>query len=202
VNWYSPSRAARFDSIKDVADLVRFLAEEKVDFVILSQTDTDAQGTPKALLREQVARNGITLKQEGTFVLCRLEDADLPYREIFDLKRAAHAPEDGHRLLLPVSETGVIATTQPQMMVTLSTQGAAQARYNVHMSCPLDSGYFVAQINWDVGPPYYRLVDCRAQSQLFSEVLPVPIGARQGQLIVTVRDTLTAQVDELKVEVY
>lgn len=54
---------------------------------------------------------------------------------------------------------------------------------------------FIAQISlWDKGAPYYRLVACRKQGVSFAEAIPVPLGASQGTVYVTVRDALSAKV--------
>ncbi|WP_217284438.1 hypothetical protein, partial [Herbaspirillum sp. B65] len=62
-------------------------------------------------------------------------------------------------------------------------------------------GYFVAQINWDKGAPYYRLVACETKSVTFVEAIPIPIGANQGSIYVTSRETGAIQVRNLSVEV-
>ena len=64
-----------------------------------------------------------------------------------------------------------------------------------------NNGYFVAQINWDKGAPYYRLVACEAKSVTFFEAIPIPIGASQGSIYVTSRETSSIQVKNIILEV-
>ncbi|MGG2419770.1 hypothetical protein ACQV9O_26790, partial [Ralstonia pseudosolanacearum] len=92
------------------------------------------------------------------------------------------------------------ATTQPQLFEWFATGAANQARYTVRLRCDNDKGYFIAQVNWDIGAPYYRLISCRSESFTFSEAIPVPASARQGQPDITVRDRASAVVEDLHVE--
>lgn len=200
VNWYAPFRELRFNAIRDAAAAARFFAEETVGFAILNRAVLDTPGTPSALVREHLARYGVALAQAGTFVLYRVQDAPTLYRTAFELHGAQRQLPGAPVLLLPASPAGVEATPQPQILANFATQRSAHARYRVRLRCASDSGSFVAQINWDVGPPYYRLVACSAKDFSFVEALPVPLGARQAQLYITVRDTTAAQVQELQVE--
>lgn len=195
LNWYAPARKAQFDAIHDAQGMAAFMRTKKVDFAIADMSSPQPRGTPFALLREHLAEYGMALAQEGRFALYRLSDAPTPYHKGFEL-RSATAPE----LLLPVSEAGVAATAQPQILAVMPTQGASQARYAVRLRCPTDSGHFVAQINWDVGPPYYRMVACSTDEISFAEAVPIPLRARQGLVYLTVRDTPAAQVTDLHVE--
>ncbi len=197
INWYAPAREAHFSAINDSQGIANFLRTEKVDFAILNMATPQPRHTPLALLRDHLAEYGVALAQEGSFVLYRLGDAPTPYRKSFDL-RSATAPE----LKLPASDAGITATAQPQILAVMPTQRASQARYSVRLRCTGDSGHFVAQINWDVGAPYYRLVACSADAVSFVETMPIPARAREGLIYLTVRDTESAQVTDLQVELY
>ncbi|WP_153099675.1 hypothetical protein [Paraburkholderia hayleyella] len=88
------------------------------------------------------------------------------------------------------------------MLTVLSLPPATQVRYSAHLHCPSKKGAFIAQINWDVGTPYYRLVACRAEDQSFVETAPIPLGAREGTLYITVRDAASAQIEDLQVDAH
>lgn len=201
VNWYAPERSSRFAEVRDQPAMREFLSDERVDFVILNQSDSRAEGTPSALLREYLARTGIVLRQEGSSVLYRVSDVSLPYLEVFNLADGLYSRPDDPGVPPAANENGVVATAEPHVLARLSVQRAAQARYTLRLRCLSDEGYFIAQINWDVGPPYYRLVACREDGVSFREALPVPLGARHGELYVTVRGMAQSKVEELKVEV-
>lgn len=202
LNWYAPTRASRFAAVRDAQAMASFLSEEKVDFVILNMSNVHAYGTPLTLLSEHLARYGITLAAEGPFVLYQLGDAPPLYRQIFNLRSAVLKLPGASDLLLQDPNLGIEATTQSKELAVFQTQRALQARYSVRLRCPSDVGFFIAQINWDVGAPYYRLVACRADEFSFTEAIPIPLGVRKGMLHVTVRDTTSAQIEDLQVEIH
>lgn len=197
INWYAPAREAHFAAINDAQGTANFLRTEKVDFAILNMAIPQPRDTPLALLRDHLAEYGVALAQEGNFVLYRLGDAPTPYRKGFEL-HSATAPA----LLLPVSEAGITATPESRMLAVMATEHASQARYSVRLRCPAQRGNFVAQINWDVGASYYRLVACSADEVSFVETMPIPARARKGRVYLTVRDTPAAQVSDLQIELH
>lgn len=201
VNWYAPFRELRFNAIRDAQTAAEFFAEENIEFAILNRATMDPPGAPATLVREYLARYGVALTQAGSYVLYRVKDAPTIYRSAFDLHRAQRQSPGTPQLLLPASPAGVEATPLPQILATFPTQRGAHARYSARLRCASDNGSFVAQINWDVGTPYYRLVACSTKDFSFVEALPVPMGARQAQLYLTVRDTASAQVQDLLVEI-
>lgn len=95
-----------------------------------------------------------------------------------------------------------MATAQPQILAAMPTQRASQARYAARLRCPSDTGHFVAQINWDAGAPYYRLVACSAGVVAFAESVPIPARARQGLVYLTVRDSAPVLVEDVQVTLY
>lgn len=202
VNWYSPSRAAQFASLRGFEEMAEFLAQEKIDFVILSMSDVRTSEAPEVLLREYLARYGSVLAQEGSFLLYRISDTPTLYRNVFDLRASITKRIGGGELLLPYSDAGISVSNEPKVLADLRTHRSKQARYRVEFNCSSENGFFVAQINWDKGVPYYRLVACKAEGASFIEAIPIPLGASQGTLYVTVRDTSSAQVENMSVEVH
>jgi hypothetical protein len=201
VNWYAPARAERFDKARDPLAMSHFLADERVDFVILEQDETSSSASPNAVLRDHLASMGAAIAQEGGFVLYRLGDAPILYRKVFDLKEAAHTANAIPSLQLPISDSGVIATQRPEVLATVLTEGAIQLRYFVRLRCPKTEGFFMAQVDWQNGHPYYRFVACDAPEVSFSEAVPIPPGAREGGIYLTARDTPSVVVEDLVLEV-
>ncbi|MFY3167922.1 hypothetical protein [Achromobacter xylosoxidans] len=197
VNWYSPKRHADFLAIKSIQDATDFLTTVRADFVIISQVNTASGPTPTAFLREQLARYGRVVGQSGPLTLFQTGTSLINYHEGFSLRYAvtASGPSINRNSTLPIE-----ATTQPQLFEWFATGAANQARYTVRLRCDNDKGYFIAQVNWDSGAPYYRLISCRSESFTFSEAIPVPASARQGQPYITVRDRASAVVEDLHVE--
>jgi hypothetical protein len=200
VIWYSPVRWKQFASLKDAQAIADFLAEEKVDFVITDMRHAASSDSPEALLREHLALYGSVVDQVETFVLYRRSDAATPYRTVFDLDASTLKRPAAAQLLLAPSDRGVMASEKPQVLAVVPTSGARQARYKVTLGCPTKDGFFVAQMNWNVGAPYYRLVACQDKTFSFSEAVPVPPGATQAEIYVTARDTSPVLVQHMTVE--
>jgi len=197
VNWYAPDRSARFQAINSIQDAAAFLASERVDFVIISQVDSNLHSNPTTFLREHLARYGRVIGQSGPFTLFRTGTTTVDYHDGFSLRSAVRASGTSP----PTGPTKPIeATTHSQVFEWFSTGASNQARYTVRLRCGDDKGHFIAQVNWDSGSPYYRLVSCRAESFTFSEAILVPANARQGQPYITVRDRASAVVEDLHVE--
>ena len=195
VNWYSPARSAQFAALKTPADVAAFLQQDRIDFAVLGLGDADTSNLPKKLLREHIAQYGTAVAQEGTYILYSLQDAPTVYRKAFDLKQPGDIA-----LLMPVTPQGVLATAQPRVLANLPVFRSRQARFGVKFNCPAKTGYFIAQINWDKGAPYYRLVACEAGGTFFDEAVPIPPGSTRAELYATVRDSDPVQVEKLTVE--
>jgi hypothetical protein len=199
VNFYSSSRERRYGAIKDAAAMQAFVAEEKLDFAIVSM-ETAAPSAQSSLLREYMAHHGTALAQEGPYVLYRVEEDEVLYRTVFDSRVTEATVPREDAMPLPFPPAGITATPTSQV-APIRIQRAKQARYSVHFKCPSDSGFLIAQINWDKGAPYYRLVPCLANGVAFSEAVPIPVGVNEGLLYVTTRETTSAEVTGLMVEV-
>jgi len=200
VIWYSPARSKRFASLKDAPSIAQFLAEEKVDFVITDMSDAGSADSPEALMRHHMSEWGAVVDQVGTFVLYKLSDKPPVYQQVFDLQASTEKRPSAVPILLTSSERGVAASKDPKVLAVVKTDGAKQVRYSVDFDCPSKEGFFVAQMNWNVGPPYYRLVACQDKKVSFAEAVPVPAGASQAEIYVTARDTSPVMVQRLTVE--
>ncbi len=200
VNWYAPVRENKFRSLKSTEGVGEFLAEERVNFVITSMRDPKVSGSPQAFLREHMAEFGSVIAQEGSFVLYRTQGTPVQYRKVFDLSESIADASSKIQLLLPLFEGGVRASREPRYLARVPTNFAKNMRYRIEFNCPLGDGFFIAQINWDKGDPYYRLVDCSANASFFVEAAPIPAGASSGLIYVTARDTENVDVKSLSIE--
>ena len=200
VNWYTPARTAAYRAMKTEADVANFLAAEKVDFIIVNQGDAETRVYPwisVTLLREYLARYGKVIDQSGPLTLYRVGAEPVNYHDGFSLDAAQATPSPG---VARNSAGEIEATSQAISLPTFTTGAASQARYTVRLRCATDKGSFIAQVNWDSGDPYYRLVACHAGSLTFSEALFVPTNARLGQPYITIRDGASVVVEDLHVE--
>ena len=102
--------------------------------------------------------------------------------------------------MLPTTVAGIAASTQSRVLAVFPTQGAKQARFRVKFDCPSEQGFYIAQINWDKGAPYYRLISCEAKNVSFTEATPIPLGASKGLVYVPSRDPPLVQIEKLMVD--
>jgi hypothetical protein len=200
LNWYQPFRNEAFSSVKNLDGLRDFISNEKIDFSILIMSVTS--DLRDVLLREYMSKYGYVEGQSNNFLLYRIGDMPVQYQKVFELQESEAMASGKIDLLLPVTAQGVTAPADGKVLAVMPTHRAKQARYKVEFTCPSNNGYFVAQINWDKGAPYYRLVACETKSVTFVEAIPIPVGASFGSIYVTSRETSSIQVRNISVEVY
>lgn len=200
LNWYQTAHEKASGLWKNPGDIEKFIADEQIDFVILRMSPS--ADLRNILLREHMSRYGYAETQVNNTLLYRVSDAPIEYRKIFDLQAPEeNAPEHAGLLISATRQKEVTATTEGQILAVMPTFRARQARYKTEFICPSKNGYFVAQINWNQGAPYYRLVACKAEVVSFAEAIPIPVSASQGTLYVTSRETPSIQVRNITVEV-
>ncbi|HEY9825709.1 MAG TPA: hypothetical protein V6D19_09690 [Stenomitos sp.] len=198
-NWYQPFRDKAYSSVKDFDGLRNFLSKAKADFAILEMSaNSNLRDT---LLREYMSKYGYVEGQSNNYLLYRISDTPIQYQKVFELQESEAITSGEIDLLLPVTGQGVTAPPDGTVLAVIPTHRKKQARYKVEFTCPSKNGYFVAQINWDKGAPYYRLVACETKIVTFFEAIPIPIGASQGSIYLTSRETTSIQVRNISVEV-
>jgi hypothetical protein len=199
LNWYQPSRDKHSGALKDINALREFLLKEKVDFAMLIMSTNS--NFRDVLLRQYMSMYGYVEGQENNMVLYRIADLPVQYRKVFELRMSESEVFESVDLLIRNADQGVTATLDGKILAVIPTLRARQARYKVEFNCPSDRGYFVAQINWDQGPPYYRLVACEDKLMEFSEAIPIPLAASKGKIYITSRDISKIEVKNIVVEV-
>jgi hypothetical protein len=171
VMWYSPATLARAQKIQTEADLVAFL-----------QADGSQPGSAKWLLREYLSHAGFPEYKMGDYILYRLLGHNMIYEQVF-------------------TQDSVLATETPLELATLQTGAARSARYTAAFNCAANTGYFVAQVNWNTGTSYYRLVPCAESVVNFTEAFPVPAGATEANIYATAWGTTEITVSRLTLEI-
>jgi len=199
LHWHQPFSKTAFDSVKDFDGLRNFISKENIDFAILSMSPASSLG--EVLLREYMSQYGHIEGQANNFLLYRISDTPVQYRKVFELQASEINLLENVDLLISNTAQGVTATMDGKILAVVPTLRARQARYTVEFSCLSENGYFIAQINWDMGAPYYRLVACKVGSTTFIETIPIPIGANRGLIYVTSRDASSIQVKNIIVAV-
>lgn len=201
VNWYSPFRAARLRTVTDFNGISDFILREQVDLVVADTARVRIAGSPENILQEFLARYGSIVVTGAGFDAFRISASSTLYRNVFDLGASVGREEGSASLMLPSNAAGVSASAEPKLLAAFRTLGSKQARYSVEFRCRSKDGYFVAQINWDSSPAYYRLVSCSSVNVVFNAALSIPLGEQRGQIYVTARDTEDIEVSSLIVAV-
>ncbi len=201
VNWYAPATKTQADAIRVPADMTAFLATHKIGYVYWDlRQPVDESNAYRSMLRAHLDRFGEALSVKGDIVMYRLHEHALAYRDavrIGDFK--AHfgaAPPSA----VKVTKTGeLVVGNTPLVVAEFDSGRASAARYSASMMCADKNGSLIAQINWNAGPVYYRLVKCNQDNLAIAETIPVPPGASRGTLIVTSRDTPSLTLREVAV---
>jgi len=181
ITWYAPSRLAVASRVKNTADLQAFIRDEKLGYAIWDMGAVPVPGDFTALFREYLQAYGLPLQQAGNQVLFQLQTLPLNWNAFFQADQ-------------------LDASSEPTIIATLDPDGHSVARYQATFRCISEQGYFVAQINWDTGPPFYRLVPCSMEPVAFVETLPIPPDSRTAHVYITARDTDKVTVDTLSIE--
>ena len=198
-SWAQPFRMDELSVATDIDGLRRYVVKEKIDFAIL---DTDVFRTSlTVLLREYMSQYGYVESQDTGFYLYRISDTPVQYRKVFALYPAEGEEFANIDLQTLAIDQTVTTTEEDRILADIPTLRARQARYTVEYRCPSEVGFFVAQIKWDIGPPYSRLLPCGPSNVTFMEAIPIPIGASNGSIQISSRNTSSIEVKNITVEV-
>lgn len=189
LNWYSPASSKSFNSITNFKDLETFLNEYKIDIIIVNMSNSKSDNAPEVILRNYIAKFGTVIDQEKSYIMYKINKMAQNYNEIFVLTNK-----------LIESEKKFIATFKTKSLGFIQINGAKQARYNVEFKCPSNTGSFIAQINWNLGSPYYRFVNCSIDTIKFSEAIPVPAHVTYAEVFITSRETPLIYLNSISVE--
>ena len=201
VNWYSPARNAQMHSWQTSQDLAAFLKRESIGYVMWHLAPAESLQLPRQLLREHLSMFGTPERQAGAWMVYRLRDTPAIYQSAFSLNTLPHAQTDAAGSSAEFLPTlPLVASAQSRVLGVVKTHGASAARYQASFQCSSSSGYFIAQINWDVAPVYYRLVPCEAGQVQFSESVVIPVGATSGVVYLSMRGDTQAVVSDFEIE--
>ena len=199
-NWYQPFRAKIFEAATDSSALKSVLLQEHVDFVIMdfSPTASDLDSSLRGFLSDF----GHVEATSRQFTLYSVRDTPLNYANVFSFPaQTAHQTGDDDRVP-PAALQRTTASTRGRVLAVFPTNRTKQARYQATFSCPSPQGYFIAQINWNRGDPYYRLVPCQSGPVAYVESISIPIGASSGTLYISSRDIPSIEIRSISVDVY
>lgn len=202
VNWYSPARQAKVESIRTADDLTDFLRNEHIQYVYWDQSiPADVNDLYRTLLRDHLSRFGSPEFQEGSILAYQLMDHPKSYRKAVHINNFQNGSQVKFSTPASFTDSGALLVGGAPLMVReFDAARASSARYTVKLQCPVIGVSFVAQINWDVGSPYYRLVNCNKPHIEFSESVPVPAGAKRGLIYLSSHDQRRVNVSEVLIE--
>lgn len=201
VNWYSPFREKTFQLIKNSNDIEEFVKNEKVQVIIYNMLETGTKNEPKVLLREYLANYGLLIDTEQYLTAYKVSTKPIVYKKLFDLNASKMGTISEVEYLYPKEELDIFAVNAPRMIAIFPTLGANQARYKAQFNCPSENGFFIAQINWDIGPPFYRFISCKEKNVNFAEALLIPKGASKGRIFITAKGINLINVKQITIEI-
>lgn len=199
--WHSPAREARVNAWRSTADVADFIRSEGIDLIVWDQ-QPPLERESRALLLAYLSQHGYPERQVGTKVLYRILDAEPSYRLAFraEPRDPRDLPPAGFSLDPDARGDLLSVHGDARVIATIDIGRASVARYSATFRCPNGAGLFTAQINWNVGPPYIRLVRCNSEPVEFSEVVPIPLQARTGVVYVLLHEAPEALVSSLQIE--
>lgn len=202
VNWYAPAVEEKKKLIRTPDEMKKFLQDENIKYVYWNLSmPFDVNDTYRYFLRKHINIFGIPELIVGTTVAYRLKEYPEIYRKVLHIndfnKYNTLINENG----ATISKSGAILVgSVPLMLQKFDIGMASSFRYSVEIECPIDGAVFVAQINWNIGDPYYRLVNCNKNIIKFSESAPVPVVATEGLLYLTSRDHKAIKINDVMIE--
>lgn len=201
VNWYSPFREKKFQSINTTKDIEDFIKSENVQVIIYNMLETGTKNKPEVLLREYLANYGLLIDTEQYLSAYKVSTKPFLYKKLFDLNAIKMGEISEVEYLYPKEKLEILAVNAPRAIAVIPTLGAKQARYKVELNCPSEIGFFIAQINWDIGSPYYRFISCKEKNVIFNEAFLIPKDAKKGIIYITSKDTNLISINQISIEI-
>lgn len=190
LNWYSPKQVDEYNQIQTKADISHLLERNNIEYVVWDSTQSAAQKNRKAM-HEFLILHGQPIYQAGPIIAYKLSPGEVQYKPFFDIHSDAIAG-------VPATHS-LTADITPKVIATITISDARSAKYDVAFECSDSSGSFIAQINWNVLPVYYKLIPCAKGRVNFQETLPIPEGATSGNVYITARDRQSVEVIDLSI---
>lgn len=194
---YSYSYYKNRDRWSRSEDLLKDFSAWGVDFVYWDQKEMFRQDDfPRNLLREVLYSYGKPVFQSNYLVAFTISDRMQSYTPVFSVDRATEFRVTGN----PVRGEGATVLHENDVLsVDIDMSSYSAFRYQVQYVCESKADFFVAQLNWDNGSVFYKLLECSNKPTLFSEVGMVPPGAKMATVYLSARTTSTVNVSSLSI---
>ncbi len=199
--WYSPTYSKEIMSWTDKAGVKNSVDNWRIDYVYWNNAVPFSQkNTTRNLLGAYLNEYGYAELQVGPMVAFRVADKPVEYDPIvafesfnglngFDVKGAPLITE---RSQIELHSNDVLT-------LSFSVKPYSQFKYHVEFECASPSDSFIAQLNWNLGEPYYKLVDCSSDKIVFDEVGLIPQGAATATLYLSFRGGNAVKVNNLSI---
>jgi hypothetical protein len=182
-SWYAPEYAQVIASWKTPVDISTSLATLGVNYVYMNlaqpYTSTAIQ---RNALRELLVNYGHPVLQSGSVTLYTLGTSPLTYSTFLTYARVTSVADFIVQGQPVEKEAGVVVSNTDILNKSFNAQSFRAFKYEATIACEGKDENFIAQINWDKGAPYYKLIECSAQELQFSETGQIPVGATKGIL--------------------
>ena len=193
-SWYSPAKSWAFGSVKTKDEIALLIDQWKIEYVVWNSSFATSIASRQAMLG-YLTEHGQPIYQMGSVFLYKLSKEKIDYQLVYSLQQQTDSN------LIMTETQNFVADTTPRVISTIDSQNSKSAKYDVTFECSSNSGSFIAQINWNVPPVYYKLIPCNEGRTRFTETLPIPVGATSGDVYITARDRDNVEVISLTVGV-
>lgn len=178
-------------------DILKDFTSWGVDLVYWYQGGVYPAGdTATVLLNKLLIAHGRPVLQSGALVAFSMTKKNLLYTPIFSFVNPNQFEVTGRP---QVDQSALKLLKGDILTATLNVSGYSAFKYQVKYFCESGEGFFVAQINWDAGTAYYRLLECTKEPTLFTEVGLVPPGTQKATLYLSSRAKHEVTVTDISV---
>ena len=187
-SWYAPEYAQVIASWKTPVDISASLAVWGVTYVYMNLAQPyTSSAIQRNALRDLLANHGHPVLQSGSVTVYTLSATPLTYSTFLTYAPFTSVADFTVQGQPVEKEAGVVVSNTDILNKSFNTQSFRAFKYEATIACEGKDENFIAQINWDKGAPYYKLVECSAQELQFSETGQIPMGASKGILYLSAR---------------
>ncbi len=179
-------------------DILKDFSSWGVDFVYWDQKEMfRLNDAARNLMRKFLLSYGRPVFQANHMVAFTISNQIQTYESVFVANSSAKFHESGSPL---VSDSGITLHENDVLSVDVNMSAYSAFKYRVEYICENESDFFIAQLNWDNGVVFYKLLECAKHSISMEEVGAVPPGARYATVYLSARTTQTVSVSSLSLE--
>lgn len=196
---YSYTYFSRMSQWQNSADMLSDLKTWGVDFVYWDQKEAYSKNNNfQNMSRELLLAHGKPAFQSGNLLAFSLAETRLNYQPIFIFDQSTKFAVKGNP---SVSEQNISLRAGDLLSVDLEVADYSAFKYQVSYVCESEADFYVAQLNWDTGAAYYKLLGCTTENTSYAEVGMVPPGAKKATLYLSVHAKQAVNVSGLSIGV-